>query len=187
MSQKPAVSLCKKYPKVAARRLQMVALVASGLDYAEVCRRLKISSRTLSTYLSHPGTKDALAEAQKERLDALLRAGLDGAKEALNSLRELAVGAVKESDRIAAANGFLTHVLRLVSPDQTNIHMTQTVDIDKARRIKFMQIMAKDPVLLAARATVAEAQARMIAEEAGTLKPANPPAEGDAANGLGGG
>ena len=155
--------------KISARRRRCLCLIASGLTYEAAAKKLHVTKRTIEHYMAMPEMRAELDRAQREHLEALLRKGLEGASDMLDTLRAKA-SSERDSDCIAAAGKYLDTVLRLAAPDsnRTEITMYQTIEADQRQvRLKMMQLMASDPALMAAQATIAEREARLLAEARG--------------------
>ena len=158
----------RKFPTVAARRGQSIELLARGLDRDAVCRKLKVSARTLRNYLADPAVNDALAQAQGERLEGLRRQSLDGAGEALDVLKNVMNdGETPPAARVAAAGRLADVAVKLAGPAAIKVEVTNK-DAEAAKRAEESRKMTaamlehgakNDPVLWAAWSYLAEWQA----------------------------
>jgi hypothetical protein len=157
----------RKFPTVAARRGQAIELLARGLDRDAVCRKLKVSARTLRNYLADPAVQTTLAQAQGERLEGLRRQSLDGAGEALDVLKTVMNdGETPPAARVSAASALAATAVKLAGP-AIKVEVTNK-DAEAAKRAEESRKMTgamlehgakNDPVLWAAWSYLAEWQA----------------------------
>ena len=120
-------------PTVRLRRDQAFELLARGSPPAEVARTLGITLRTLRRYLEDGALLKELRRIQDERIEALLRASLVAAPDALDTLRTVAADAeAPDRARVAAARAVLGHSLQLYEA------------ADLARRVERLEEIAEE-------------------------------------------
>ena len=143
------IKTCRKFPTVAARRMQAVELLARGLDRDAVCRKLKISPRTLRNYLADPAVQTALAQAQGERLDGLRRQSLDGAGKALTVLaRVMNNTKTPPAARVSAASSMTATAVKLAGPALVDIRLRDERETPQANAVQSIHdLIVKVPIL----------------------------------------
>ena len=120
-------------PTVRLRRNQALDLLVRGQPPAEVARTLGVSLRTLRRYLADGAILKELRRIQDERIEALLRASLVAAPDALDTLRTVAADAdAPDRARVAAARAVLGHSLQLYEA------------ADLARRVERLEEIAEE-------------------------------------------
>ena len=120
-------------PTVRLRRNQALDLLVRGQPPAEVARTLGVSLRTLRRYLADGAILKELRRIQDERIEALLRASLVAAPDALDTLRTVAANAeAPDRARVAAARAVLGH----------SLHLFEAADL--ARRIERLEEIAEE-------------------------------------------
>jgi uncharacterized protein (UPF0147 family) len=118
-------------PTARLRREQAMEFLARGLPPADVAAQLGVSLRTLRRYLEDGQILTELRRAQTERIEALLRASLQVAPQALLTLHEVAADPnAEEHARVAAARAVITQA----------VHLFETADL--ARRVERLEEIA---------------------------------------------
>ena len=118
-------------PTARLRREQAMELLARGLPPPDVAVQLGVSLRTVRRYLDDGELLKELRRAQTERIEALLRASLQVAPQALLTLHQVAADPeAPERARVAAASAVISHA----------VHLFETADL--ARRVEHLETIA---------------------------------------------
>ncbi len=119
-------------PTAGLRRQRALALLAGGLPPSDVAVQLGVSLRTGRRYLDDVELLKELRRAQTERIEALLRASLQVAPQALLTLHQVATDPeAPERARVAAARAVIGHA----------VHLFETADL--AHRVERLEAIAE--------------------------------------------
>jgi FixJ family two-component response regulator len=119
-------------PTTRLRRQQAMELLARGLPPTDVALQLGVSLRTVRRYLEDGELLAELRRAQSERIEALLRAGLQIAPQALLTLHQVASDPdAPHRARVAAARTVI----------QQTVHLYDVADL--VRRIERLEEIAE--------------------------------------------
>jgi AcrR family transcriptional regulator len=119
-------------PTTRLRRQQAMELLARGLPPPDVAAQLGVSLRTVRRYLADDEILAELRRAQAERIEALLRAALQVAPQALLTLHQVAADPnAPERARVAAARAVI----------QQTVHLYDVANL--ARRVERLEEIAE--------------------------------------------
>ena len=117
-------------PTAGLRRQRALELLAGGLPPPDVAVQLGVSLRTVRRYLDDGELLKELRRAQTERIEALLRASLQVAPQALLTLHQVAADPqAPERARVAAARAVIGHALHLFEAVDLNQRIERLEEI----------------------------------------------------------